>query len=131
MLTSAAEPVQEQTQFSFQGQKMAHKEELFFSLKKRMSLTLNFLVAKFSISNSDQKICFIKNDATLLCELQLTVELNSVSQGALAVEVRAKDRDILNMVSILHHPDTVLRCIAERAFLKQLVSHSHSQNLGI
>ncbi|KAK3509502.1 hypothetical protein QTP70_035155 [Hemibagrus guttatus] len=44
----------------------------------------------------------------------------AVGQGALAVEVRAKDRDILNMVSILHHPETVLRCISERAFLKQL-----------
>ncbi|XP_017315571.1 hydroxymethylbilane synthase a isoform X3 [Ictalurus punctatus] len=44
----------------------------------------------------------------------------AVGQGALAVEVRARDRDILKMVSILHHPDTVLRCISERAFLKQL-----------
>ncbi|XP_012690317.1 hydroxymethylbilane synthase a isoform X2 [Clupea harengus] len=44
----------------------------------------------------------------------------AVGQGALAVEVRAKDTDILNMVSILHHHDTVLRCIAERAFLRQL-----------
>ncbi|KAL7838168.1 hypothetical protein AOLI_G00265720 [Acnodon oligacanthus] len=44
----------------------------------------------------------------------------AVGQGALAIEVRARDRDILEMVSILHHPDTVLRCIAERAFLKQL-----------
>uniref|UniRef100_A0A7N8WTF1 Porphobilinogen deaminase n=1 Tax=Mastacembelus armatus TaxID=205130 RepID=A0A7N8WTF1_9TELE len=40
--------------------------------------------------------------------------------GALAVEVRARDADILEMVSILHDPDTVLRCIAERAFLKHL-----------
>ncbi|XP_062392274.1 hydroxymethylbilane synthase a isoform X1 [Sardina pilchardus] len=44
----------------------------------------------------------------------------AVGQGALAVEVRARDRDILNMVSILHHHDTVLRCVAERAFLRQL-----------
>lgn len=42
-------------------------------------------------------------------------------QGALAVEVRAKDVDILEMVSVLHDPDTVLRCIAERAFLRHLV----------
>uniref|UniRef100_H3DA39 Porphobilinogen deaminase n=1 Tax=Tetraodon nigroviridis TaxID=99883 RepID=H3DA39_TETNG len=44
----------------------------------------------------------------------------AVGQGALAVEVRAKDADILEMVSVLHDPDTVLRCIAERAFLKHL-----------
>ncbi|XP_015193032.2 hydroxymethylbilane synthase a isoform X2 [Lepisosteus oculatus] len=44
----------------------------------------------------------------------------AVGQGALAVEVRACDKDILDMVSVLHDPDTVLRCIAERAFLKYL-----------
>ena len=42
-------------------------------------------------------------------------------QGALAVEVRARDVDILEMVSVLHDAETVLRCIAERAFLRQLV----------
>ena len=42
-------------------------------------------------------------------------------QGALAVEVRARDQDILEMVSVLHDPDTVLRCITERAFLRHLV----------
>ncbi|XP_064206985.1 hydroxymethylbilane synthase a isoform X1 [Anguilla rostrata] len=46
----------------------------------------------------------------------------AVGQGALAVEVRAQDRDIVEMVSVLHHLDTVLRCIAERAFLKHLAS---------
>lgn len=45
-------------------------------------------------------------------------------QGALAVEVRARDADILEMVSVLHDSDTVLRCIAERAFLKHLVQHT-------
>ncbi|KAM8902758.1 porphobilinogen deaminase-like isoform 2-T4 [Spinachia spinachia] len=44
----------------------------------------------------------------------------AVGQGALAVEVRARDADILEMVSVLHDPETVLRCIAERAFLRQL-----------
>ncbi|XP_070827281.1 porphobilinogen deaminase-like isoform X1 [Chaetodon trifascialis] len=44
----------------------------------------------------------------------------AVGQGALAVEVRARDADILEMVSVLHDTDTVLRCIAERAFLRQL-----------
>ncbi|XP_028274787.1 porphobilinogen deaminase-like isoform X2 [Parambassis ranga] len=44
----------------------------------------------------------------------------AVGQGALAVEVRARDVDILEMVSVLHDPDTVLRCMAERAFLRHL-----------
>ncbi|XP_055798930.1 hydroxymethylbilane synthase a isoform X2 [Salvelinus fontinalis] len=44
----------------------------------------------------------------------------AVGQGALAVEVRARDCDILEMVSTLHHSETVLRCIAERAFLRRL-----------
>ncbi|XP_067220850.1 hydroxymethylbilane synthase, b isoform X2 [Chanodichthys erythropterus] len=44
----------------------------------------------------------------------------AVGQGALAVEVRARDRDILEMVSVLNDSDTVLSCIAERAFLRHL-----------
>lgn len=44
----------------------------------------------------------------------------AVGQGALAIEVRARDEDILEMVSVLHDPTTVLRCIAERAFLRRL-----------
>ncbi|XP_028722190.1 porphobilinogen deaminase isoform X2 [Peromyscus leucopus] len=44
----------------------------------------------------------------------------AVGQGALAVEVRAKDQDILELVSVLHDPETLLRCIAERAFLRHL-----------
>ncbi|XP_032937438.1 porphobilinogen deaminase isoform X2 [Catharus ustulatus] len=47
--------------------------------------------------------------------------LYAVGQGALAVEVRAKDQEILNMVSALHDADTVLCCIAERAFMKRLL----------
>ncbi|NWI69045.1 HEM3 deaminase, partial [Todus mexicanus] len=46
--------------------------------------------------------------------------LYAVGQGALAVEVRAKDQEILDMVSALHDADTVLCCIAERAFMKRL-----------
>ncbi|XP_062053161.1 porphobilinogen deaminase [Lepus europaeus] len=44
----------------------------------------------------------------------------AVGQGALGVEVRAKDQDILDLVGVLHDPETLLRCIAERAFLKHL-----------
>uniref|UniRef100_A0A3B3Z4F6 hydroxymethylbilane synthase n=1 Tax=Poecilia mexicana TaxID=48701 RepID=A0A3B3Z4F6_9TELE len=52
--------------------------------------------------------------------LLMMMTMMSDPLGALAVEVRARDADILEMVSVLHDPDTVLRCIAERAFLKQL-----------
>uniref|UniRef100_A0A8C8HJU9 Porphobilinogen deaminase n=1 Tax=Oncorhynchus tshawytscha TaxID=74940 RepID=A0A8C8HJU9_ONCTS len=51
---------------------------------------------------------------------QVQVHCVAVFQGALAIEVRARDEDILEMVSVLHDPDTVLRCIAERAFLRRL-----------
>ncbi|KAM9298899.1 porphobilinogen deaminase [Gastrophryne carolinensis] len=46
--------------------------------------------------------------------------LYAVGQGALAVEVRAKDQHILDMVSTLQDTETVLRCIAERSFMRQL-----------
>ncbi|XP_022415941.1 porphobilinogen deaminase isoform X2 [Delphinapterus leucas] len=45
----------------------------------------------------------------------------AVGQGALGVEVRAKDQDILDLVGVLHDPETLLRCIAERAFLRHLL----------
>ncbi|XP_024426689.1 porphobilinogen deaminase isoform X1 [Desmodus rotundus] len=44
----------------------------------------------------------------------------AVGQGALGVEVRAKDQDLLDLVGMLHDPETLLCCIAERAFLKHL-----------
>lgn len=37
------------------------------------------------------------------------------------MEVRAKDQDILDLVGVLHDPETLLRCIAERSFLRHLV----------
>lgn len=51
-------------------------------------------------------------------------------QGALAVEVRARDQEILDMVSLLHDGETVLRCIAERAFMKHLVSSGRGRHWG-
>ncbi|ELK12059.1 Porphobilinogen deaminase, partial [Pteropus alecto] len=45
----------------------------------------------------------------------------AVGQGALGVEVRAKDQDMLDLVGILHDPETLLCCIAERAFLRHLL----------
>eukprot|EP00069_Balaena_mysticetus_P022376 bmy_14223T0 len=46
--------------------------------------------------------------------------LRSAGQGALGVEVRAKDQDILDLVGVLNDPETLLHCIAERAFLRHL-----------
>lgn len=54
-----------------------------------------------------------KGPPSLYCPLLL--------QGALAVEVRAKDQEIIEMISVLHNEETVLRCITERAFMKHLV----------
>ena len=45
----------------------------------------------------------------------------AVGQGAMAVECRASDAEILNLLSVLTHRDTVLQCVAERAFLRKLV----------
>ncbi len=45
----------------------------------------------------------------------------AVSQGALAVECRTDDRDTLKLLSELSHFETLVSCIAERAFLKKLV----------
>jgi len=45
----------------------------------------------------------------------------AVGQGAIAVECRASDTEILNMLSVLTDRDTLLQCIAERAFLNKLV----------
>ena len=46
----------------------------------------------------------------------------AVSQGAMAVEIRADDAKTLELLSCIHDQDTALSCIAERAFLKTLVS---------
>ena len=51
----------------------------------------------------------------------------AVGQGAMAVECRANDSEILNLLSGLTDYDTLLQCIAERAFLKKLVCFGHRQ----
>lgn len=45
----------------------------------------------------------------------------AVSQGAMAVECRNSDPFTLSLLSQIHHPETVIQCVAERAFLKKLV----------
>lgn len=46
--------------------------------------------------------------------------MHAVGQGALGVECREGDDSIISLLSSLHHRDTVLRAIAERAFLRKL-----------
>lgn len=58
---------------------------------------------------------------------QTDVFMYAAGQGALAVETRADDLETVNLVSKLHDKDTVIQCIAERAFLRTLVSIVHSQ----
>ncbi|XP_069118001.1 porphobilinogen deaminase-like [Argopecten irradians] len=44
----------------------------------------------------------------------------AVSQGAMGVECRSDDKETLDMLSVIHDKQTVLQCVAERAFLKTL-----------
>ena len=46
--------------------------------------------------------------------------MHAVGQGALAVECREDDLEVLHLVRGLSHRDTKLGCVAERAFLRQL-----------
>lgn len=48
------------------------------------------------------------------------VSLHAVGQGALGIECRAGDDDILNLLNSLEHTATAQRCYAERAFLREL-----------
>jgi hydroxymethylbilane synthase len=43
----------------------------------------------------------------------------AIGQGALGIECRHNDIDSIRMLSVLNHESTVIRCIAERAFLKR------------
>jgi len=45
----------------------------------------------------------------------------AVGQGAMAVECRASNTEILKLLTVLSDYNTLLQCIAERAFLKKLV----------
>ena len=48
------------------------------------------------------------------------VSLHAVGQGALGIECRAGDNNILNLLNSLEHTATTQRCYAERAFLREL-----------
>lgn len=46
--------------------------------------------------------------------------LYAVGQGAIGVECRESDWDILSLLEPLYDVDTTLRCVCERSFLKTL-----------
>jgi hydroxymethylbilane synthase len=48
------------------------------------------------------------------------ISLHAVGQGALGIECREGDEEILQVIKALEHTETSDRCYAERAFLRQL-----------
>jgi hydroxymethylbilane synthase len=52
--------------------------------------------------------------------LDPSISLHAVGQGALGIECRAGDAAVLDQIKVLEHTPTARRCLAERAFLRQL-----------
>jgi hydroxymethylbilane synthase len=52
--------------------------------------------------------------------LPAAISLHAVGQGALGIECRSNDPDILAVIKVLEHEPTAYRCYAERAFLREL-----------
>ncbi|MGB5595757.1 MAG: hydroxymethylbilane synthase [Crocosphaera sp.] len=48
------------------------------------------------------------------------ISLHAVGQGALGIECRSEDPEILDLLKALEHPETRDRCYAERACLREL-----------
>jgi hydroxymethylbilane synthase len=48
------------------------------------------------------------------------ISLHAVGQGALGIECRADDAEVLSLLKALQHQPTADRCYAERAFLREL-----------
>lgn len=53
-------------------------------------------------------------------EIPAELSLHAVGQGALGIECRSGDDDILAIIKTLEHSETAQRCHAERAFLREL-----------
>lgn len=49
-----------------------------------------------------------------------SISLHAVGQGALGIECRHGDSAVLEQIKVLEHTPTARRCLAERAFLRQL-----------
>lgn len=48
------------------------------------------------------------------------ISLHAVGQGALGIECRVADPEVLTLIKVLEHRSTALRCLAERSFLRSL-----------
>ena len=48
------------------------------------------------------------------------VSLHAVGQGALGIECKSDDKKVLEIINILEDKPTSQRCLAERAFLREL-----------
>ncbi|MEH1845749.1 MAG: hydroxymethylbilane synthase [Nostoc sp.] len=48
------------------------------------------------------------------------ISLHAVGQGALGIECRADDSELLSLLKAIEHPQTRDRCLAERSFLRSL-----------
>jgi hydroxymethylbilane synthase len=48
------------------------------------------------------------------------ISLHAVGQGALGIECRIDDQEVLDVLKKLEHPATAARCLAERSFLRSL-----------
>ncbi|CAF0789204.1 unnamed protein product [Didymodactylos carnosus] len=48
------------------------------------------------------------------------IVLYAIGQGALGIECRHDDNDTIKMLSVLNHAPSVIRCIAERSFLRRI-----------
>jgi hydroxymethylbilane synthase len=52
--------------------------------------------------------------------LPADISLHAVGQGALGIECRGEDAEILSLLTAIEHRPTAVRCYAERAFLREL-----------
>ncbi|WP_298919655.1 hydroxymethylbilane synthase [uncultured Nostoc sp.] len=52
--------------------------------------------------------------------LPANISLHAVGQGALGIECRADDSELLSLLKAIEHPQTRDRCLAERSFLRSL-----------
>ncbi|MBD2255740.1 hydroxymethylbilane synthase [Nostoc parmelioides] len=48
------------------------------------------------------------------------ISLHAVGQGALGIECRADDAELITVLKAIEHPETRDRCLAERSFLRSL-----------
>ncbi|MFM2063572.1 MAG: hypothetical protein RLZZ507_3243 [Cyanobacteriota bacterium] len=48
------------------------------------------------------------------------ISLHAVGQGALGIECRADDTEVISLLKAIEHPQTRDRCLAERSFLRSL-----------